>query len=124
MKKLFSILILGLVSLLTTEAVTHVDYPVENTLSIEKPERENNAQSTHPFEQPNLFNVFHQGETGINISSHPEPWLLEEDREESAIYEFIASATENRLTLHLRIYRLADRTAIFLKYIFPFHAFL
>ncbi|WP_445663964.1 hypothetical protein [Fodinibius sp. AD559] len=124
MRKLLSILFVGLVIVLSGDMWVHAESAAESSLSIVQADTKNKSQSTHPFDQPNLFNAFHQAESGINISNVPAPLLTGEDREQSAVHKFIVSAAENRSAVYLQIYQLSDRVTAVLKYLFPYHAFL
>lgn len=124
MKKLLSILLLGSVIVLSGNMWVKAESAAGSSLSVVEADTKSKSPSTHPFDQPNLFNVFHQAESGVSISNTPAPLLSGEDREQSAIHDFIASVVENRATVYLQIYHLADRVATFLTLIYPFHTFL
>lgn len=96
----------------------------EKRAGVVSPAEEEKGHSTHPFSQPNLFNVFHPVESGTSVSNIPLPLLSAEEREKSAAHKFMASAAENWTTVYLQIYHLVDRSPLLLKYIFPFHSFL
>jgi hypothetical protein len=97
---------------------------MEKRAAVVSSAEDKSTRSTHPLAQSNLLNAFHEAESGISIPHIPAPWLSMEEREQSAIHKFIVSASENRATVYLKLYKFVNRDTAFLKLLFPFHAFL
>lgn len=125
MNKLCNICFVILAVVLFGHPAVQAAQPLAETMdAVFIPLEEENGQQTHPFAQPNLFNVYHPVESGTSVSNIPAPFLSAEEREKSAVHRFIISAEENWATVYLQIYHFVDRSPLLLKYIYPFHAFL
>lgn len=90
-----------------------------------QPAAQGGAQSTHPLDQPNLFNIYHSAESSGNlINNSPVPSLSGDERDDNAKSRMAALAIKQQVSTCLHIFEISDRRAVVLKLIYPFHTFL
>jgi hypothetical protein len=83
------------------------------------------SQSTNPFNQPNLFNIYHQAEHAGNSSSNiPVPHLVVDEHDQSVAYRSAKLNRDQQEEVWLKIFEIPNRTFLRLSFIFPFHSFL
>ncbi|MEL7833117.1 hypothetical protein [Fodinibius sp. Rm-B-1B1-1] len=87
----------------------------------EKPE----SHSTHPFDQPSLFNIYHQAEHACNSSTNvPVPLLVLDEQDQSLVYRSALLGRELQDQAWFAIFETPNRKFTHLSLIFPFHSFL
>lgn len=85
----------------------------------------NKSQSTHPFDRPNLLNIYYPAESmGSLLVYIPAPYVMGDERDEVARNQRAESEIQKNVSIWLRIYTKVDRRTAGLKLIFPFHTFL
>ncbi len=96
----------------------------DTSAEIEQAE-EPEARSTHPFNQPNLFNIYHQAEhAGNSLTNVPLPLLVVDEQDQSLAYQRVLLCRELQEQVSFATFEETNRELDRLKFIFPFHSFL
>lgn len=114
-----------LILLLFGNSLAEAGSSVDNNSAVIYSADKNKARSTHPFDRPNLFNIYHQAESaGSLLNIVPIPYASADERDEIASYQILESEIKKNVSTWLQLYITVDRLAGDLKLIFPFHTFL
>lgn len=96
----------------------------QNSVVIYSSEK-NKAHSTHPFDQPNLFNInFLAESTGSLVSYISVPHSSGDERNETPDKRVFEAEIQKNKALRFQVFGVTDRPPTDLKFLFPYHTFL